>query len=160
MKCPYCKHESVKDSSFCQSCGKSLNKVTNYLVVAGILAIISSCLLFAYGVIQLTAAWLEFNINNQISLHVGGPLLPYPTYFLSEGIFAIVIFAFGLSAGISAISRKFIRFSVIGTSLMVFSGVLVSLPIESSTSWQAGVPIALLAALGLILIAISKSAKR
>jgi len=76
---------------------------------------------------------------------------------LSVGIFAIVTFAFGLFAGISSLNRRFVAPSIFGLSLLIFSGILISIPIESLTSWQVGLPITILSTIGIIFIAISKS---
>lgn len=105
---------------------------------------------------MLISAELVFNIDRQISLY-GGPALPFPSYFLSVGIVAIVLFVFGLSAGLSAITRKHIRISIIGPILLIAFGVAVALPIESLNSWQAGLPTIVTSAAGIFFISKSKS---
>jgi len=122
------------------------------------MAIISSCLSILAGTVMLVGAWLEFNINNQIYLHHGGPLLPFPTYFLSIGILSIVTFALGLFAGLATINRKFIMPSTIGVSLLAIVGIIICIPVNGTTnsSWEIGLPIAILAIASLVLITKSK----
>jgi len=83
--------------------------------------------------------------------------LPFPAYFLSFGVFAIATFAFGLVAGMSAINRKFFVFSIFGVSLLTVCGILVSIPFDSSTSWEIGSPIMALSLVSAVLIARSKT---
>ena len=157
LKCPNCGTITNEDSDFCPSCGRTLIKRTKFPLVAGIFAIIGSCLAFISGTVLLIGAWLQFNVNNQIFLHNhSGPYLPFPTYFLSLGIFAIVTFAFGLFAGIAAVNRKFVKPTIFGLSLLTISGVLISAPINSSTSWQIGSTITLLSVMSIISIMKSK----
>jgi energy-converting hydrogenase Eha subunit A len=109
--------------------------------MAGVITVIGSCIAFAFGIISLTVAWLYIGINDQIRLHVGGPYLQFPTYYLSIGILAIIMAAFGLFAGIALVNKKFFNLSLFGSGSLLFCGVLITIPFESTLSWQAGLPV-------------------
>ena len=156
MKCPKCGSTATDDSVFCSTCGSPLQKRTRIPLAAGIIAIISSCLTLEAGNVLLIGASLEFNLNYQIHLHGGGPSLPFPAYFLSVGIFAIVTFAFGLFAGVSAVNRRFVKPAILGLGLLTISGVLITVPFDGSTSWEIGLPITFLSVLSIFFILMSK----
>lgn len=157
LKCPSCDAIINEDSVFCPSCGKPIQKQTKFPLAAGIMAIIASCLTLETGNVLLIGAQLEFNINHQIYLHGGLPFIPFPTYFLIVGIIAFVTFAFGLFAGIAAVNRKFVKPTIFGLVLLTTSGVIICVPINSSTSWEIGLPITIFSALSTIFTLKSKS---
>ncbi len=126
MICPNCSKEIIDEESvFCPKCGKSLTaetkvnegqpKITDLVLVAGILSLISAT--FSSGLGYIT-------IYQYISLisYYGNDLLQG---FLIMGSFGILASAFGLVGGISMLKRKRIKLSILGLILLVVS-VLVN----------------------------------
>ena len=158
LKCPNCGGDLSEDAVFCEACGKVVQKKTIYPLTAGILAIIGSCLSIAMGILALTVAWMEININRfnaQIDPHAPA-LNPYPSYLITMGLFAVVAFAFGLFGAIASINRRFLLPAVVGLSLLTASGALISIPFNGSTTWEAGVPLTVLAVASIVMVAKSK----
>ena len=157
MKCPNCGNDVSEDSDFCSNCGKSIRKRKIYPLTAGILAIIGSCLTFFIGILLLIIASIEVQERQFNYSHGLNTAPPFPTYFLLIGIFAVVTFAFGLFAGLAAVNRKYVTPAIFGLSLLTASGILISLPINSSATWELGLPIILLSVLSTVFVVISKS---
>ena len=157
MKCPNCGNDNINESNFCSSCGSSLQKKTKIPLIAGILAIISSCLAFNAGDLLLLIAWIVFNENAE-TLRLGGTraqLFPFPAYVVYVGIFGIAAFVFGLSAGVLLINKKFLRMSMLGLTLLTIFGIVVTMPILGN--WEMGSPMILLSAVSIYLTAKSKT---
>ena len=122
MICPNCSKEITdEDTFFCPKCGKSLtdeskvgetqSKITDLVLAAGILSLISATFSSGLGYIA---------IYQYISLlsYYGNNLLQG---FLIMGCFGIVASAFGLAGGILMLKRKRIKLSILGITLLVVS---------------------------------------
>jgi hypothetical protein len=75
----------------------------------------------------------------------------FDVYYFITGMLGIIAFAFGLTGGIFSLKRKRIAFSIFGMSLLITSGIMMTIPL-----WVFGLPIAVLSILGVIFAAISK----
>jgi hypothetical protein len=149
---------------FCPYCGIGLavasappppTKRTGFPIAGGILTIVGSCIAAFIGILMLIASAFQSNAYYYY-------YNPYP-YYLFIGIFGILGFAFGLTAGIFSLKRRHFAFSIIGISLLLLSGfvtmVLFAL-MPFGSVWGGllfGLPAMLLSLLGLIFTAISKS---
>jgi pheromone shutdown protein TraB len=158
LKCLNCqKDAALVDSAFCPFCGKSLEKRTKLPAVSGIIAVISSALTFASGNILLISFWMQWTINNNMMAAVGRSALTLSWYSLVVGVFEIVLFGVGLFAGIAIMNKKFYKPSLLGLSLLLVCGIILTLPFENVNGWQAGLPIALLSLASIFLLVKSKA---
>jgi hypothetical protein len=114
-------------------------KTTGYPIAAGILAIIASCLSLFIGIRFFRAVGL---------------------FWVFMGIFGILVFAFGLMAGISSIRRRHFGLSIFGMSLLTAMGFFMLLvPALFGELFGAllfGMPIVIPSILSLIYAALSE----
>ncbi len=116
-------------------------KRTGYPIAAAILAIIAS---------GIEARYIVF-------LFVGAP----GSLWVLIGIFAVVVFAFGLTGGIFSIGRRHFGLSIFGMSLLTLMGffalLIPALFGELNSGLYVGIPIIIPSILSVIFTAISKS---
>jgi hypothetical protein len=118
-------------------------KRTPFPTTAGILTIIGSCLTIAITVLYFTSAYISLTNRYFHGL---------ASYYVITAIFGVVAFTFGFMGGILALKRRRIALSVFGISLLITSGIMMSIPL-----WFFGLPIAILSLLSVIFVAISRS---
>ena len=115
---------------------------SGFITSAGVLTIVGSCLALVIGLLGLV---------------VSGYAYEYDTAsYAVMGIFGILAFAFGLTAGILTLKRKVFPLAIIGICFVIVSGIVISIAIPYGAFWIFGVPIAILSILGVIFAAISK----
>jgi hypothetical protein len=149
---------------FCPYCGIGLavasappppTKKTGFPIAGGILTIIGSCVAAFIGIFMLIISALQ-SYSYYYSYN------PYLEYLLI-GMFGVIGFAFGLTAGIFSLRRRHFAISIIGTSLLMLSGFVTMLAfalMAYGSVWGGllfGLPIMLFSLLGLIFTAISRS---
>jgi hypothetical protein len=117
-----------------------MRKRSAFPTAGGILAIIGSCIAIITGIAGLASATGYYN--------------DFGAYMIM-GIFGILAFAFGLTAGILTLKRRVFALAIIGISLLLVSGVITSIAIPYA-GWIFGLPIAILSILAIIFTAISK----
>ena len=114
-------------------------KGTGYPIAAGILTTIASCLTLYFGIRFFRTVGL---------------------FWVFMGIFGILAFAFGLTAGTSSIRRRRYGLSIFGMSLLTFMGFFMLLvPAlfgELFTALLFGLPLLILSILSVIFAAMSK----
>lgn len=143
MNCPNCgKEVPNQDAIFCPYCAKPIRmaqKRTGFPTASGVLTIIGSCIAILYGILGLIDASLNY--------YNSGP-------YAIVGIFGILAFAFGLTGGILTLRRKVFVLAIIGISLVLISGIIISVAIP--IGFIFGIPVMILSILGLIFTSISK----
>ena len=158
MNCTNC-GEQIKDENalFCSYCANRLHfakKRSGLQIAAGVLTIIGACISISVGLIGLVPFVLFFRtplIYGSIS------------YFLAMGIFCVFAFAFGLMSGIFTLRRKHFKLSIIGVSLVLASGFVITMSFGELGSSALvsglafGIPVVVLSLLGLIFAAISRN---
>jgi len=162
LKCPKCDKESLdEESSFCAYCGAPFDSKPNSIDLttgAGILAILAAVFAVAVGFI---------GVENYIS-----SVAYYSTYydastfvgFLWFSIFAFVSSPFGFAGGILTLTRKRFKISVLGTLIMLVSGVFTFIVVWqyqygfSGVILLAGIPIAALSVISAVFVVKSKTA--
>ncbi len=110
---------------------------------AGILMIIDACLTFFIALI--------FSIEGIGVLYLtsfGG------IYLLTIGVLGIIAFSVGLASAISVLRSKRFAFSLLGTSLMLTVGILVSITPFAALFY--GAPIVMFAVISIVLLATSR----
>ncbi len=142
---------------YCPYCGnplKIVRKRSGFPIAGGILTIIASCIAIFYGILGTLSFAISFNQRFPGSVPIVG--------FLIMGVLGILAFALGLTSGIFALRRKRFALSIAGVCITLVSGISTIVII----SWQGfyavpagllfGMPVAILAILGLVLTALSK----
>jgi hypothetical protein len=165
--CPKCER-NVRDSAalFCPYCGTELaptsvptpsKKELGFPIAVGILTIIAACISAITGIIGMIA--FEGSIvtvgfsNSNFSAN-------YPLFYV--GMFGILGFSFGMTAGVFSLKRKYFDFSMIGMYLVFVSGVatMIAFALAENNSWVPGLPfglpVVILSILSVILTTISK----
>jgi hypothetical protein len=129
-------------------------KRTPFPSTAGILTIIGSCITITLSIL-LVAGTLYIVVMGYFGISPARYL-----YNLIAGIFGIIAFAFGLTGGIFALRRRRIALSIFGISLLITSGIMMSLPFwvmgYTISNWVWGLPIVILSVLSVIFVAVSK----
>jgi hypothetical protein len=152
--CPYCGIELTPTSSM----SAPSKKETGFPVAAGILMIVAACTSAIVGIIGMIAfigsiSYSSFAIAYAYSA-------PYYQLLL-VGIFGILGLAFGLTAGIFSLKRKYFALSIVGMYFVFVSGVLTMIAFAlMDSSWIVGLPLGLpvviLSILSVIFTMISK----
>jgi hypothetical protein len=158
----------VHDDSalFCLYCGTPLTltsipapskKETGFPIAAGILIIVAACISAIVGIIGMIAFIGSISYS---SFAIPSYSAPY-YQLLFVGIFGILALAFGLTAGMFSLKRKYFALSIIGMYLVFVSGVVTMIAFAlMDSSWVFGLPLGLpviiLSSLSVIFITISK----
>jgi hypothetical protein len=147
--CPKCGRRVPRGASFCPDCGAPIRKPptvtrSGYLTAAGVLTIISACICILLGILY-TVVYID-------GVYRGYRVHP-PEYFLA-GIFGLLGFAYGLTAGILALKRRMFPVAIIGMALVMVAGVLSF--VEPFIGIIFGLPMLVLVILAVIFTGISK----
>lgn len=133
---------------------------TGMLTASGVLLIIGSAIaliggLFAFYVTSLSPVYYYY--------YPGSDGIAFAVLMVA-GIFGILGFALGLNSGIQCLRRKQFALSISGAALLLVAGVLhfvatIVFPYGGSAVFTLffGIPITILAVLGLIFLALRKS---
>jgi hypothetical protein len=166
MQCPTCgKESSTNDAIYCPYCSKplKLHKRTPLPIAAGVLTTIGSSIIIIAAVLSVISSlfYLIISYDYKISISFTSG------YLLFIGVLGIIAFAFGLGGGVSIFKRTTIVTSIVGLSLMIASGVMLSASyiwiadltnplFPMSPIWIIGILTIILSILGLIFVAISR----
>jgi hypothetical protein len=146
LNCPNCSKESpLQAAIFCPYCSKPLNvtkKRSGFLTSAGIFTIIAAPISLLIGILGYASAAIYS---------------PYESYLVVNvlmGFFGILAFALGLIGGILTLKRKHFALSITGISLVLVSGIIVSVVIPYGCL-VFGIPVMILSILGVTFTSIS-----
>lgn len=159
MNCPSC-GDIVKDENalFCPYCANRLTmakKRSSLQITSAVLTIVGACLTITSGFFGLVPYIATLGSSNY---YYG-----LGSYFLAMGVFNTLSFPFGIMSGIFTLRRKHFWWSIIGTSLVLASGFLSIMSFSSVGSvilvigFMFGLPVIVLALLGLIFGAVSRN---
>ena len=127
-------------------CGSAIRRPraerSGYLTAAGVLTIIAACFCIISGI----AGCVMFAMGYHHT---------HPPGYLLAGIFGLLGFAFGLTAGILALKRAHYPLVVIGIALVAVGGIL-TLALNVEAFLVMGIPTLLLAILGMIFVGITR----
>ena len=150
VNCPKCGKKLPDEAVYCLFCGTSIKKEkkrTGFPIAAGVLTIIASCICILVGILFIAA----FAVETYGYYEVG---------YLVPGIFALIGFAFGLTAGILTLKRRTFPLAVIGIIFIMISAFLTFIPFSEYYPWTSGLlfglPTLVLSILALIFTAISR----
>jgi hypothetical protein len=130
-------------------------KRSGFQITAAVLTIVAACFSVSAGLLGLVPFMLTFGRFSFFAT--------YAAYLLVMGVFNIFSFAFGLVSGLFTLRRKHFWWSIIGTSLVLASGfaTIMSLGTSGVTSllvgFVFGIPVVILALLGLVFAAVSRN---
>jgi uncharacterized paraquat-inducible protein A len=158
LNCPNC-GELIKDeyALFCPYCANRLSvakKRSGLQISAAVLTIVGACLSVSAGLLGLVPFMLTFGRF---------PFFTPYAYSLVMGIFNIFSFAFGLLSGLFTLRRRHFWWSIIGTSLVLASGFATIVSFGTSgvaslvVGFVFGIPVVILALLGLVFAAVSRN---
>lgn len=124
LNCPECGKKILdENSSFCAYCGvpfDSENKSSDFLIAAGILALVAAAFSIAVA---------ATGINNYLTYAAYYAQYDYDTSFilgfLLFGVFALVSSIFGFAAGLLSLAGKRFKLAVLGTVLLVASSAFI-----------------------------------
>lgn len=164
--CPRCGKESlIQDAIYCSYCSKplKLHKRTALPITAGVLTTLSSSIVVIAAVMSMFSSLFYLIIGYDFKISISFT----SGYLLFIGILGIIAFAFGLGGGINTFKRTNILSSIFGLSLLIASGVMLSVSyiwiadltnslFPMSLIWIIGFVTIVLSVLGLIFIAISR----
>ena len=151
MNCLYCGREfKEEDAVYCPYCGvdlKAIKKRTGFPIAAGVLTIIASCICLIVAVPSLVGvavySWRFFSST-------------YPILLLVSGVLGVLAFALGLASGIFSFKRMRFGLTVAGESIVLASGVAGAFLVSLFSGIILGLPVIILAILGVVFTAISK----
>lgn len=151
MKCLYCGREfKEEDAAYCPYCGvdlKAIKRRTGFPIAAGVLTIIASCICLIVTVPSLVGAavygWRFFSSF-------------YAILLLVIGVLGVLAFALGLASGIFSFKRMRFGLTIAGESIVLASGVAGAFVGLSFSGIIFGLPVIILAILGIVFTAISK----
>jgi hypothetical protein len=143
VNCRNCGKEVVtQDAGFCPYCSKPLTKKqSGFPTAGGILTIFAGCILLVIGLFAL--------VDSSYGDYY------YTGSFLVAGIFNVIGFGFGLTAGVLALKRETFPLAIIGASLVLISGVVMAVAIPF-VGCEFAIPVAILSVLGVAFITVSK----
>jgi hypothetical protein len=158
LNCPNC-GELIKDeyALFCPYCANRLSvakKRSGFQITAAVLTIVGACLSVSAGLLGLVPFMSTFGRFSFFATYA---------YFLAMGVFNIFSFAFGLLSGLFILRRKHFWWSIIGTSLVLASGFATIVSFGASgvggiiVGLVFGIPVVILALLGLVFAAVSRN---
>jgi DNA-directed RNA polymerase subunit RPC12/RpoP len=159
LNCSNCnKAIQNKDAKFCPYCAKSLlyiQKTTGYRIPAAIFTIISSLITILIGIITFLglASYISYSFYESFNAIIGLLLFIVNT----------ICFGLGLTVAIFLIKRKNFKFSILGISSLIISGIFTTIGIIIIsnglifTALLFGIPILAFAVLGIIFTVIAKS---
>jgi hypothetical protein len=141
-------------ADYCVSCGTPTkikpSRNTGFSTAGGVLAIAATSVCIWVGAVGFYAS------TSRLGYYLGYSQFP----LLIMGIFGSVGFAFGLVGGIFALRRTHFAFAMLGSSLILVSGIVdmvVFAPKIAMIGELFGLPNIILSSLSLILIALSKA---
>ena len=153
INCPNCGKEiDIEGVKFCPYCSYALNAPAaarshpiethkSMRTASGVMTIVGACL-------AITAALFYLIASIAGARYIGSTFL----FYMFNGIFGILAFAFGLTAAIFAVKRRRLSFAVFGMSWLIATGILASIPL-----WPFGVPITILAIISVVFIAVARN---
>ena len=153
LRCPKCGDNIPEESSYCPHCGAPIEitptvkiKSSNLPLAGGILAIIDACVCVFVGVLG--------------TLLYASSMYRYHWLFLLA-LIAFVGFVFGLFGGIAALEKKYFEIALLGTSLLMLSGLVDVVVMAAARhillATLVGTPVLILSILSLIFIAVSRT---
>ena len=149
--CPKCSEKIPKDAAFCPRCGSAIRRPrigrSGYLTAAGVLTIIAACFCIISGIggcVMFATGEYHYRYYT------------HPPQYLLAGIFGLLGFAFGLTAGILALKRTHYPLVVIGIALIAI-GAILTLALNVAAFLAMGIPTIILAILGMILVGITRA---
>lgn len=153
-------------AAYCPHCASpvkpQLSKISGFPIAGGVLLIIAASICLIVGIFAIGV----FVSTYQYAYYYGWGSSYYyrPRYEdLLVGIFGTLAFALGLTAGITSLKRNAFAVSILGACFAVSQGFATVLAFVTQwpNSWIVGIifgmPILVLATLGLIFTAISKA---
>lgn len=166
MICPSCGKEClIQDAVYCSYCSKplKLHKRTPLPITAGVLTTLGSSIVVIAAVMAMISSLFYLVISYDFKISISFT----SGYLLFIGVLGIIAFAFGLGGGVNIFKRTNIVSSVFGLSLLIASGVMLSVSyiwianltnslFPMSPIWIIGFITIVLSVLGLIFIAISR----
>ena len=123
-------------------------KKNGHTTAAGVLVIVGACICLFLGIIFM---WIYIAGGYRVSHGSYG--IHHPEDLLS-GVFGVLGFAFGLTAGILALKRKIFPLVIIGIAFIMLGGIFSFL--EPLVGEILGIPVLLFAILGVAFTMISK----
>jgi hypothetical protein len=129
-------------------------KRTGFPIAAGVITIVASCISIIFGILGTTAfiALLDQRFFGMV--HVVG--------YLVMGLLGLVAFALGLTGGILMLKRKRFGLAASGVSIVLASGIANIIVVGAQGAYAIasalvfGLPIVILAILGVVFTAVSK----
>jgi hypothetical protein len=166
LQCPTCGKESpIENAVYCSFCSKplKLHKRTPLPIAAGVLTTLGSSIVIIAAVMALVSSLFYLIIGYDFKISISFT----SGYLLFIGVLGIIAFAFGLGGGISIFKRTNIVTSIVGLSLLIASGIMLSVSyiwtadltnslFPMSPIWIIGILTIVLSILGLIFVAISR----
>jgi ribosomal protein L40E len=158
--CKKCGAQNPADAKFCTQCSASLQDIRSmatekrsaFPTAAGILAIIAACIIIIFGIIymaEFVSGRTEYQNYYPYDYYTVNP----PEYFVA-GLFGLLGFAFGLTAGIITLKRRLFAMAIFGMALMTVAGILFF--VEPVVGIIFGTPVLVLTILSVIFTGIRK----
>ena len=160
--CPRCGARNPDKAQFCNACGVRLVRASQYIstekktlypTAAGILTIIAACVLISLGIIYM-AAWIKGQTTYFYPYGPGDYYTRHSGEYIFAGIFELLGFAFGLTAGILTLKRNLLPMAIVGMALMIVGSILSFVNLGIGLAF--GLPVIVLTILSVIFIGISK----
>lgn len=153
LRCRKCGKDMAQDANYCSNCGNLMKPGsswrTGFPTAGGVLAITATSVCIWVGFIGVYAS------ASRVGYYLGYPQSP----LLIMGIFGFIGFVSGLIGGIFALQRRHFAVAMLGSSLILISGVVdmvVFAPKMAMIGELFGAPNIILSSLSLIFIALSK----